>query len=512
MFYTRLQPYGDWIETDNYGYVYQPREAGNSRWRPYTDGRWVYSDAGWTWVSNEPFGWATYHYGRWSRLRGIGWVWVPGSEWAPAWVSWRTGGQYVGWAPLPPEAHFDRATGIRNWSDSYYDVGPEQYVFVPAPDFGEERIERAIVPPQQNVTIVNDTKNVTNITYNNTTVVNQGPNYEQLRAQSRAPIPQLRLEREAIAPAQGGHAVVQDNAVVIPAPVVAPAAAAEQPPAVKQTIKQAAVDRGWGAINNQQAEQMRAKMNSEATPPPNAPPKTSEKPAALPERRSSSSPAAAEPVAPTAPAAAATTPAVTITPAAAHRPVLTSATPTPETSSTPPLVNTTPASATATPAIHSTPLEDATPVLTPHVSARPFARPEMTARITPPPRQTAGQASSARPMTPGTAPIDRTPVTASPAAPPAHRTVPFSSPAPPVHSPATTSTPPGTEHAPATPPNVHHGPPPRPSASPSPGEAVSATPANSPEEKNAEDRGGKKEHLPKRERPGERNTSPTPAP
>ena len=71
-------------------------------WRPYADGYWAYTDVGWTWVSNEDFGWATYHYGRWARLRDHGWVWVPGREWGPAWVSWRTGGDYVGWAPLPP--------------------------------------------------------------------------------------------------------------------------------------------------------------------------------------------------------------------------------------------------------------------------------------------------------------------------------------------------------------------------------------------------------------------------
>src|SRR5438067_10153743 len=30
IFYTKLEPYGDWIETDNYGYVYRPREAENN--------------------------------------------------------------------------------------------------------------------------------------------------------------------------------------------------------------------------------------------------------------------------------------------------------------------------------------------------------------------------------------------------------------------------------------------------------------------------------------------------
>ena len=34
-FYTKLDPYGEWRETSDYGYVWQPREAERSRsWRP----------------------------------------------------------------------------------------------------------------------------------------------------------------------------------------------------------------------------------------------------------------------------------------------------------------------------------------------------------------------------------------------------------------------------------------------------------------------------------------------
>jgi hypothetical protein len=282
MFYTKLDRYGDWMETPDYGYVFQPREAQSSRtWRPYTDGRWVYTDAGWTWISEEPFGWATYHYGRWTRLRGIGWVWVPGDEWAPAWVSWRKGSDYVGWAPLPPEAGFDRRTGIRNWADSYYDIGPENYCFVEAREFGAPRLEHAVVPPERNVTIINQTTNVTNITYNNTTVVNQGPNYDELRTRSAQPIERLRLERQVDINLNAGEPrpVVRGEAVVIPAPVIAHAEPVRRPPTVKQIISNAVIERGWEAIQDKQAaEQARTKMKSEATPPPNAPPKTVVKP------------------------------------------------------------------------------------------------------------------------------------------------------------------------------------------------------------------------------------------
>ncbi|MFX8813069.1 DUF6600 domain-containing protein, partial [Acinetobacter baumannii] len=70
---------------------------------PYrTGGHWVYSNAGWAWASDYNWGWAPFHYGRWAFDPMYGWFWVPGYEWAPAWVSWRSGGGYYGWAPLSP--------------------------------------------------------------------------------------------------------------------------------------------------------------------------------------------------------------------------------------------------------------------------------------------------------------------------------------------------------------------------------------------------------------------------
>jgi Family of unknown function (DUF6600) len=277
-FYTNLEPYGVWRETSSYGYVWQPREAERSRsWRPYTNGRWIYTDAGWTWISEEPFGWATYHYGRWTRLRNIGWIWVPGDEWAPAWVSWRKSNDYVGWAPLPPEARFDRRAGIHNWADNYYDIGPDQYCFVPTNQFGARRIETALVPAQRNVTIVNQTANVTSITYSNTTIINQGPSYDELRARSRQPIERLRLERQITAnvDTETPRSVIRGEVVQIPAPVIATAQPTERPRKVKETVVQTVVDRGWEGIADRQAvEKARAKIKSESTPPPDAPPKT----------------------------------------------------------------------------------------------------------------------------------------------------------------------------------------------------------------------------------------------
>ena len=99
-FQDALQPYGDWMVSLNYGRVFRPHVS--REWRPYYYGRWEWTSEGWLWVSDEPFGWAAYHYGRWAYDSYQGWLWVPGYQWAPAWVSWRYSSDVVGWAPLSP--------------------------------------------------------------------------------------------------------------------------------------------------------------------------------------------------------------------------------------------------------------------------------------------------------------------------------------------------------------------------------------------------------------------------
>jgi hypothetical protein len=91
-----LARYGSWIEVGGSPY-WRPRVAAG--WRPYFNGRWIYTPAGLTWLSAEPWGWVPYHYGTWDYLPGYGWVWQPGYVWAPAWVYWYWGPSYVGWCP-----------------------------------------------------------------------------------------------------------------------------------------------------------------------------------------------------------------------------------------------------------------------------------------------------------------------------------------------------------------------------------------------------------------------------
>ena len=94
-----LDDNGTWVHSDEYGWVWKPR-VSDDEWRPYWQGRWAAYPGGMTWVSSEPWGYVTYHHGRWSWGAGLGWYWIPGVYYSPAWVAWRYNDGYCGWAPL----------------------------------------------------------------------------------------------------------------------------------------------------------------------------------------------------------------------------------------------------------------------------------------------------------------------------------------------------------------------------------------------------------------------------
>ena len=271
---------GNWIDAEGYGYGWQPDVVvRDPNWRPYSDGYWAYTDYGWTWISYEDFGWATYHYGRWANLADYGWVWFPGEDldWGPAWVSWRTGGDYIGWAPLPP-----RGPGVVYENqpiggnvDVTLDIGPEYYNFCDVRFIGEPVLRDRIFPRVQNVTYITNTVNVTNIYVQNNTVYNYGPDYAVVNRYSSRPIQRLAIERQTTtnlttAFNSGTLTKVQGNKLLVAAPQrFAKAAPAAKPPAVKAKVPQPKIEHGWkGVPNKAELEQKIKAENPKNVPPP----------------------------------------------------------------------------------------------------------------------------------------------------------------------------------------------------------------------------------------------------
>jgi hypothetical protein len=108
---------GRWQKSAAYGEVWLPGGLP-ADWAPYRDGHWRWvAPWGWTWIDDQPWGFAPFHFGRWAHLEG-GWVWVPGSFesdpiYMPAAVAFLGtpgigvsyaggGGPAIGWFPLAP--------------------------------------------------------------------------------------------------------------------------------------------------------------------------------------------------------------------------------------------------------------------------------------------------------------------------------------------------------------------------------------------------------------------------
>ena len=198
-FYGPLAPDGTWIKVGTYGRCWRPAGVA-AGWQPYCYGHWVWTDCGWYWASDEPWGWACYHYGYWIDDPSYGWVWIPGIEWAPAWVSWRVGGGYIGWAPLGPR-------GVV--------AGSRSFVFVAA-----ARFERPIRP---STVIANDSAILSRTTVINNikqetrrigaggrqrVVVNEGPGLAEIPTASRQRIKAVPIgeaARQAAMPAGVSH-------------------------------------------------------------------------------------------------------------------------------------------------------------------------------------------------------------------------------------------------------------------------------------------------------------------
>ncbi len=156
--YDDLDDYGEWRNVPDYGNVWFPTGVA-AGWAPYRFGHWAWIEPwGWTWVEDEPWGFAPFHYGRWAEVGG-GWCWVPGPVvvrpvYAPALVA------FVGGPRFSMSLSIGGGGGV-----AWFPLGPRE-VYVPPYRTSERYVQR--------VNVTNTTVNVVNVTnvYNNVNVAN----------------------------------------------------------------------------------------------------------------------------------------------------------------------------------------------------------------------------------------------------------------------------------------------------------------------------------------------------
>lgn len=274
-FYDDLATYGNWVERPNYGWAWRPHTVATT-WRPYQAGHWVWTDDGWTWISEEPYGWATYHYGRWYEDPDYGWEWIPGNEWAPAWVAWQEGDDYIGWAPLPPSV--DYRPGV----ELSVSLAPEAYVFVQERQFLAPRVVDYFVPRADCVRIYHSTRNITRYNVVGNRVFNQGVQVDRLQRVVGRPVPRYQIaDLNADQRHQGGR--VAQNRVAIFRPQVDKVKVAPPPsrPAARRAVLSGAA--AAAVVTAHRANQ--ANQANQARPAGNAPRPAATRPQTKEERR-----------------------------------------------------------------------------------------------------------------------------------------------------------------------------------------------------------------------------------
>ncbi len=241
-FYDSLSPYGNWVQTPASGWGWQPMAASvDSGWVPYRDrGRWMLTDDGWYWASDYSWGWAAFHYGRWEFELPYGWVWIPGNDWAPAWVAWVTTEGFAGWAPLPPGVRYRRGAGLLSAAGAgslkaRYGLKAASFTFVAPQHFLSRNVGRYAAPASKTEALFAAGTPVNNYSFAGGKIINMGVTAEQIAVATKAPVPKFAI-KETTSPESAGAKSAGASMAVFRPDVAAPAARSSAEPATRAVL------------------------------------------------------------------------------------------------------------------------------------------------------------------------------------------------------------------------------------------------------------------------------------
>ena len=124
-------------------------------------------------------------------------MWVPGSTWGPAWVSWRYTDSYCGWAPLPPAARYE-SYGFYYQSSRVgigFDFGlhHDNYTFIPTSRFCDRTPYRHYVSGSHSRNIYNNSTVINNYYVNNNTIINEGIGRDTVAKATRSEVTKVAI-------------------------------------------------------------------------------------------------------------------------------------------------------------------------------------------------------------------------------------------------------------------------------------------------------------------------------
>ncbi len=167
-------------------------ESGVEEYTPYLNGQWVYTDEGWYFKANTPQEDLTSHYGRWSKDEELGWVWLPGKTYSPAWVDWRQNDDYVAWAPVPPGTYIENdAVNVKE------QINENRYTIVEKKNMTEPSVYkyRYQYVENKNKIMIKEMTKTDGVMIKEKTVINKGPDVSDIEKKSGKKIETVKIKK-----------------------------------------------------------------------------------------------------------------------------------------------------------------------------------------------------------------------------------------------------------------------------------------------------------------------------
>ena len=143
---------------------------------------------------------------------------MPGTDWGPAWVSWRFGDGYCGWAPLPPLVGWDNGLVLSGLDLDEY-IPPFWYNFVEERYFATPHIHDHLLIPARNISLVTQTRNLTRYEVNDNRIINRSVDIDRIEKDTGQTINHYRVVA-ANSPTAPHQARMRDDQMVLYKPEV----------------------------------------------------------------------------------------------------------------------------------------------------------------------------------------------------------------------------------------------------------------------------------------------------